>query len=315
MKTRECLSLLIAGLAGIWFPALAQSASVNQANRQAALITADTVSSHDTVQPGMENRAGNNAAAVTAARANEEHGRMMIVKEEGDTLVVVKKLPRFCKDPDSRKMRREKGFGLCGGFTPAVAAINTRPLKDIIAGMPPAKGRTFNLNSHDYEAMYLSGCLGYFGVGNGLRLGGGSLKGERNFQSGTYGSDSAVSLRLRVEYGGFLVEKAFVNGHANYCVGGIIGGGTMSATARLVQSDGLPVNDQGNTQAGKTITSNFFLLEVHCGATYSLVSWFHVGADASLPVFCSSQGFTEYSPMYMTVNPAFRLKIMFGTPG
>jgi hypothetical protein len=156
--------------------------------------------------------------------------------------------------------------------------------------------------------------VGYIGVGNGVRIGGGGLNGERNYINDRYDTDSAIALRLHVEYGGFLVEKAFIRYNVNYLLGGCIGGGTMTVGTRFNRTVGTAAPGQGIREFN-SVTANFFLAELHGGVTYSVLPWLHVGADASLPVFYSTDGFQGYTGMFTTINPAFRARLVFGNLG
>jgi hypothetical protein len=305
MKRCTMIATTVAALAGLWIPAHAQIAALD-----VIVALKDNGKDADTAA------AQNAATPAGGEMKNDEDGDAAVIGAK-DTVYVMEKWHHhaFWKEEGARKLWREKGYGVGGGFTPAVIGVNTRPLKEIINEMEITKGRTFNLNSYNCEAVYASGGMGYIGVGNGVRIGGGGLSGERFFASDRVTPDTALSLRLKVQYGGFLIEKSVVHRNANFIAGGYIGGGTMTVSARFNQAAGFTPIQQFDARQYNSVTANFFLTEIHGGVTYTVLPWFHIGADASLPVFYSAEGFQGYASSFVTVNPVFRARIIVGNLG
>jgi hypothetical protein len=300
MKRYTMIATMAAALAGLWIPAHAQIAAIEGI---AAL--------------NDNGKEANTAAQANAAQSTESTAASTATVGTRDTVYVMEKWHHhaFRMEEGASQLWREKGYGVGGGFTPAVIGVNTRPFKEIINEMEITKGRTFNFNSYNCEAIYVSGGVGYLGVGNGVRIGVGGLSGERNFSSEGIYADSAVALKLHIKYGGFLVEKAFVRYKINYLIGGYIGGGTMTVNARFNQAAVYSTTPQGNSNAFNSVTANFFLAELHGGVTYSILPWLHTGADIAMPLFFSADGFQGYTPSFVTVNPAFRARLMLGNLG
>lgn len=305
MKRYAMIATTAVALAGIWNPAQTQIAAIES-----------IVALHDN---GKE---ADTAATLNTATA--ERGEMKKVEDRNteamkarDTVYVVEKYqPRHTwNESGVRGLWRKKGYGACGGYTPAVIAVNSLPLKVLISTMGITSGKTFALNTVNYEMLYASGGMGYFGVGNGVRIGGGGLSGERFFASNEFPPDGALSLRLNVQYGGFLMEKSAVHRNANFIAGGYIGGGTMTVCARGNQATGFTPALQDDAREYNSVTAKFFLAEIHGGITYTVLPWFHVGAEASLPVFYSAEGFQGYPGMFLTVNPALRARLVIGNLG
>jgi hypothetical protein len=211
----------------------------------------------------------------------------------------------------------KKGYGIAGGPIPGFIAFDFRPINNLIKASDALNERTFgNLSRTGFEPMVTMGGMGYLGFGNGLRLGGGGADAERNYLSDAFARDSVVSLKVSVGYGGFLVEKAFSVNRFNFLTGTQIGGGEMKVTARRTLRGGNSAftADQNNNNVATQI-AKLFLLEFHGGFTYSIAPILHLGADVMLPMFYSANGFDAYTTGFVTVNPAVRLRFMFGNLG
>jgi hypothetical protein len=294
MKRGTMIATTVAALAGLWLPVQAQTATINTAAVQ---------------DSGKRTEATAKPDAAQNTDANMESTMNVGAR---DTVYLMEKWHHhsFWKEEGARQLWREKGYGVGGGFTPAVMAIDCRPVKELVANLPAVNANGYTFGTLNYQPIYVSGGMGYLGVGNDVRIGGAGLSGEKYLVGNGISSDSTNTLRLRVEYGGFLLEKAFVHYRANYLVGGSIGGGTLTATARTGQ-----IPAQGSDRVYTSVTANFLLMEAHGGVTYSILPWLHMGADASLPFFYAAEGFQGYTTPFVTVNPVFRARIMLGNLG
>jgi hypothetical protein len=295
MKHYANIATTVAALAGLWLPIQAQTATLNTADVQGSGKKTET------------------AALSNAAQNTEAKTTSTVTVGTRDTVYVMEKWHHQSvgKDEGARQLGREKGYGVGGGFTPSVMAIDCRPVKELVSKLPAMNGGYF-FGTLNYQPVYVSGGMGYIGVGNGVRIGGAGLSGEKNFGGNGINSDSANTLRLRVEYGEFLVEKAFVRGNANCLLGGSIGGGALTAHSRTSQ---VLAGQQGSGHVYNSATANFFLMEAHGGVTYSILHWLHMGADASLPLFYAADGFQGNTSPFATVNPVFRARIVLGNLG
>ena len=293
MKQYAMIVTMFAALAGIWVPAHAQIAALEGI----AALRDD----------------GKGADTVATLNAEEKTASTLAVGQRDTVYMVEKCRDHFSwKEEGTKHLWREKGYGIGGGFTPAVMAIDCRPIKELVANLPAMNASGYSFGALNYQPIYMSGGMGYLGVGNGVRIGGAGLNGEKNLVGNELTGDSASTLRLDVEYGGFLVEKAFVRYNANYVVGGSIGGGALTVRSRTSQ---IPAAQQGSDRTYNSVTANFFLMEAHGGVTYSILPWLHMGADISLPFFYSADGFQGYTTSFVTVNPVFRARIMLGDLG
>jgi hypothetical protein len=245
-----------------------------------------------------------------------DSAKVVVVKNGTDTIYTGAR-PHFNKGriKEAFAGSREKSKGIAGGMLIGPAAINSRPLKDLINVVSPLKGRDFDLNTVNYEPYLMRGGFGFIGVGEGMRIGGGGQNGTRHFVSDRYSGDSAVAITAKVSYGGFLVEKAIVTGPWNWSTGMYLGSGSQEVTARLVDGTNYTMDFNEDNEDHSTIKSEFWYLELHTGFTYTILPIFHVGAEVSIPGFYSAEGFKSYTPDYLNVNPSFRVRILFGNLG
>ncbi len=218
-----------------------------------------------------------------------------------------------------KRSTRERGYG--GGCGPVVSmhAINLDPVKELIPSFPlKYAGYRQALSSigGSYENFLLMGGLGYGAIGNGIRIGGGGRGGSRSYS--VLLRDTTWITEVSVGYGGFLAEKCFVHGDMNWFVGGMIGGGNISVTPSY--STGVfDVINEDDFSFNK-LKTNFMLLELHSGFTYTLVNWFHIGTDIAVPFFLAPDGFKNSGKRsltngFMNVNPGIRIRFILGNIG
>ncbi len=158
--------------------------------------------------------------------------------------------------------------------------------------------------------------MGYIGVGNGVRIGLAGMNGERNF-AGTRGTDDSVmvSLRTKVSYFGFLLQKSYVTDRMSMTVGGVLGSGEVKVS----------FSDPGTFSAFEPVFGDEVLehqtdakcgvLEVHGGFSYSLTRFIHLGGDISVPAFFGVEGLSPFTDEFISVNPGARFKVIFGNLG
>jgi hypothetical protein len=241
----------------------------------------------------------------------------ILLKETKDTVFVVRKreVESIVREVKGKvDSLRHKSIGLGGGPQYGMMAVQTKPVLDYIAGNGLLRRYKFDI-SERAEFFPVNGGLGYIGVGNGMRIGGGGIGGARSFVSAVRDT-TVATLKVRVNAGGFLIEKVTVQDRNNYMVGGYIGGGELKLEAgeRLIEEKSI-FESQADDLQQWSVTAEFIHLELHGGFTHTLLPWFHIGADVSLPLFISVDGFSPYSDDFMTLNPAARMRFMFGNIG
>ncbi len=214
---------------------------------------------------------------------------------------------------------RKRGYG--GGLGPVVGlhTVNLEPVKELIPIFPSKyNGYKLALTSihGNYDNFLLIGGLGYGGIGNGFRIGGGGRGGSRSY-SVVY-NDTTWVTKVSVGYGGFLAEKCFIKNRANWFIGGMIGGGNISVTPSYTTGVFEEVSD--DNYDFNELKASFMLLEFHGGFTYTMVSWLHIGMDISTPFFLAPDGFKNNTDRsltngFMTINPGLRIRFILGNIG
>ncbi|MBD3420858.1 MAG: hypothetical protein GF398_12130 [Chitinivibrionales bacterium] len=252
----------------------------------------------------------------TEKRESEE----FVVKETKDTVYVLKKesIERFKRGFRGHLQKmREKGIGGSGGPMFGMTALYVKPIEDMLKGNKYA----YDFSRYNFEPIFGVSGVGYGGVGNGIRIGGGGMSGrlDKSSENSVYNADldtfEFADLEIKVSWGGFLLEKAYVIEKTNYLVGGYIGKGEIELEQTRYATDQfarLRSNfDQQNETGREPARIDMFVLEAHAGATYSVYPFVHLGGEISVPIFMSSNKYQDF----ISPNPGFRLKIIFGTLG
>ncbi len=215
---------------------------------------------------------------------------------------------------------RNQGYGGSGGWTPKLGVIDMSPVKTLLES---ETDYDYTNIGGGFALLYMSGGMGYGGIGNGIRLGGGGWNGNVTYDSKVREIDTTLSsVNIDVSYGGFLVEKAFVKERWNLMLGGIVGGGNIRLTKDERKASGTSIFNESDEDSKTTssVHANFFFLDLHSAFTYSLTSWMHVGADAGAAFFLSSDGFTNRvesvgTGSFMTLNPFLSIRLIWGNLG
>jgi len=215
------------------------------------------------------------------------------------------------------KADHKRHFGIGGGPRTGIIGLDMTPVKDFMRVNPDLCGKNFDMHQNSrYNVFFTMGGMGYLYVGNGVLLGGGGAGGEHHYRSDRFAQDSSMSLSVKAEYGGFIVEKAFDRGYCNFHAGMQIGAGSLRVKYRVEEGSAFhAVNASRDGDADRESVAPFNLFEVHGGVTYSLASFVHIGADISVPMFHSAGGFDAYTSGFATVNPAFAVRLMLGNKG
>ncbi len=284
---------------GVWI--ILCLSSIGIVSSSAADSTATAISNSDT--------------AVQQAPGVRKGGNAIVIKETRDTVYVVD--ASSVREPagdvrDKVDHFHEKGFGVCGGPLYGLYAVNINPVKRLCEKDPFLAGKTFHFSHTSYEPFGGVGGMGCIGIGNGFRIGGGGMHARKSFISELFSGDSILSITVHVGYGGFIVAKAAKLRKWNIKGGGIIGGGTMDIKAAYGKSGSA---FEGDEDEDLKATAHFFSLCPYYGISYSFFRIFHIGADVSLPIFISVDGFSPWVPDFYTVNPGISLKIIFGNLG
>jgi hypothetical protein len=212
----------------------------------------------------------------------------------------------------------QRGFGGGGGPMAGMFAVSTKPFADLAERIKPLKGRHFSFNSLNYEPFFMSGGMGFLGIGNGLRIGGGGMSGVRHFTSSRYGQDSFVNYSARISWGGFLIEKLVNAKKYSYLVGGYIGSGSLKANWAEVTENYSAFNyydDNVRYSDDEGINAFFGFFELHTGMVCHVARWMHLCGDVSLPVLISSDGFAPYTKEFISLSPGLRVRVIFGNLG
>jgi hypothetical protein len=215
---------------------------------------------------------------------------------------------------------RERGYGGGIGVTPSVFAINIDPVQELLDYM----GRNSDFGNADFpihgmfKTFFMMGLTGYGAVGNGIRIGGSFVGGERSFTARS--NDSIYGLKIETSFGGLLLEKAIVHNNCNFYAGGIAGGAWIEVqpSKTLDYLSAAPV--EVDESSFNTLSAPGVLLELHGGGTYTMINWCHIGVDFSLPLFFSASGFRtpvghSVTNGFITPNPGLRFRIIFGNIG
>lgn len=252
---------------------------------------------------------------------------VLVVRETSDTVFILNKknFHAFTRDWKNNFDRlRIKSIGLSGTSGYGISAVATQPIEDFIENHPGFRGKRFrDISRYGFEPYIMSGGSGVIGLGEGFRLGGGGMSGERRFFSDPF-NDSILVLNTRVSYGGFLIEKATVKDRWNFTYGGTIGGGAIKVVlSEKNNSDLFSVDDDNSTGfydeedifKDNGYRAGFFMLQPHCGFSYTFFTFFHIGGAASLPIFMSMEDGFPYTDDFVTANPVLQLKFIFGNLG
>ncbi len=246
--------------------------------------------------------------------------RTLSIQTNKDTLLVLTNASfKDIIDKATNRVRdsRTRGIGGGAGFSSALVWLDMTPVNEMLKqtdldtmGILFPKGST---------PITLFGGMGYGGLGNGIRVGGIGFGGSKLYT--TRKSDTTYTISTGIGYGGLLIERALVVHQFNLLLGGIVGAGGIGVSLNKQQSrysfGSQPSDIQYGIGAGGGAGAGFFLAELHCGFTYSIVSWLHIGGvGAALGMF-SSNGFmkadgTSFGSGFITINPSAQLRIVLG---
>jgi hypothetical protein len=259
---------------------------------------------------------------IAAVPATEKSPEPVLAMEDLDTVFIFDKSVFRFVARDWRNnigIFRQRGYGLSGSSMYGANAIFTGPIKDLAEHDPRLAGKQFNFSRFACEPFLVSGGMGYVGLGDGFRLGGGGMNGQRKFTSNRFNGDSILVLNTQVSYGGFLIEKCMIKGKWNLSAGGEIGGGGFNVALSEQAGTFFHTSESStidfDVKDRNTTTSLFFMLQPHAALTYTFFYFFHVGASVSLPAFMSIEKFNAYTDDYFTVNPGLQIKLIFGNLG
>ena len=245
---------------------------------------------------------------------------IVVLKENLDTVFIFDKsvFRHVARDwRNNIDIFRQRGYGVSGSSYYGANAIFIRPVEELAENLPSLSDKRFHFANVGFEPFLMSGGAGYIGLGEGFRLGGGGVSGERKFTSAPYNGDSILVLNTKVSYGGFLIEKCMLSGKWNFAAGGLIGGGNIKVA----------ITEQANTffygENDDIINVDYqynhhavcFMLEPHFGVTYSFFYFFHLGARLSVPTFMSLDKFGIYTNDFFSVNPGIHVNLTFGNLG
>ncbi|MFW5774996.1 MAG: hypothetical protein ACOCW2_01785 [Chitinivibrionales bacterium] len=221
---------------------------------------------------------------------------------------------------------RQQGYGGGGGWSPGIMAIDMEPVAELV-GSDNVLGRKAFPDLHEaYTPIMMSGWMGYGGLGNGTRIGGGAWDGNIHFSSKPYDAPDETDPRrkeiavVEVEYSfvGFLMEKSFVRDQFNYLAGGMISLGSIEVKRDFFTSDSPSAFKDvwEDMDDEETAEASLVGIELHGGFTYTVLPWIHLGADVNAHVSFSINGFGAPGlNSFVMASPGMRLRIVFGNIG
>jgi hypothetical protein len=212
----------------------------------------------------------------------------------------------------------KRGFGCGGGPMAGLYAVNIKPFIDLAQRVSPLRGKNFSFGDLNYKSFFMSGGMGFVGLGNGLRLGGGGMSGVRHFPSSRYAQDSTVNYKTSITWGGFLIEKFVKTDKYSSIIGGYIGSGSLDAEWVEINenySAFTSYKNDFNDDNNNKIKAYFGFFELHAGIVYDVVRFIHLCGDLSLPVIISSDGFAPLTKEFISVSPGVRVRVIFGNMG
>jgi len=221
-----------------------------------------------------------------------------------------------------KRSTRQRGYGGAIGPVLGVYAIQMDPIDKLIRFMGNNSDFSNSRITTDkpFALFQCTGISGYGAIGNGLRIGGTYMSGSRSYT--TFINDTIFNLEINPSFGGFLLEKAIVLENLNAYAGGLIGSSAItvrpSKTTNALTS--ISVDSDNFSISFNELKANSLFLELHGGCTYTMINWFHIGADLSAPLFFSNSGFTtsgghSITNGFLTINPGIRIRIMIGNIG
>ncbi len=287
----------------------------------AGQLTDSIVTAVDTAAPSAATAAdsGQPGSSEAPPRPGITTKDIVVVKENLDTVFIFDKsvFRHVARDwRNNIDIFRQRGYGIAGSTTHGANAIFMRPVEELTDNDPYLSNKKFNFSKFGFEPFLMSGGSGVVGLGEGFRLGGGGVSGERKFSSNRFNGDSILILNTKVSYGGFLVEKCFINGRWNFSAGGMIGAGSLKVAISEQTNTWFDVDEVDDIDEDwNSEKAAFLLLEPHFSFSYTFLYFFHVGASLTVPAFMSLEKFNAYTDDFLTVNPGLHVKLIFGNLG
>ena len=269
----------------------------------------------------LSGSAGSSAVdEADATSAQNRENDIVVLKENLDTVFIFDKsvFRHVARDwRNNIDIFRQRGYGASGSSYHGANAVMTGPVEELAENLPSLAGKKFYFSKFGMEPFLMSGGVGFVGLGDGFRLGGGGMSGERKFTSAPFDGDSVLVLNTKVSYGGFLIEKCMLRDKWNLSVGGLIGAGSIKVA--ITEQDNTFFYGEDENPADFNLKYNHqavcFMLEPHCSLTYSIFYFFHLGARISLPTFMSLDKFGVYTNDFFSVNPGLHINLTFGNLG
>lgn len=210
---------------------------------------------------------------------------------------------------------RKRGIGASGSSFFGVYAFLDSPIRDLVAHEPFFAGKEFVFSRYNAEPFLMTGGSGYIGLGEGFRIGGRGMSGQRKFLSSRFNGDSVLVLTIQVTCGGFMVENVRVNGPWNYVVGSTLGAGSMAASVAYHTNSFFQTIENQTILSTVAKRAHYLLLEPHGGFSYTFFPFFHVGAEVTVPTLMTLEKFSAYTTDFFTVNAGVSVKFIFGNLG
>jgi hypothetical protein len=250
----------------------------------------------------------------------ETKDALLLVRSKNDTVLIVRQhdIDKVAlRIADQLHKSRQHGYGGGGGFTPGFMLVDTKPIQDLFKYESEFRNKGFSVNR--FEPVITTGGLGYGGIGNGIRIGGGGISGQLSLET-TFG-DSVALLDVDYGFGGVLLEKVLVRDRWNLFAGCMLGGGGYTVQYDKVKKDNASFFSATTTPEnnGQSVSVGAGVLELHGGGTYTFLPWFHVGGQAHLAtVYGSSFRSVRLNGgpgSFFSFSPGLMVRFIFGNLG
>lgn len=329
MNTRQkyLMIMTIAAASGLLLAQQELDSNATPPAAQSADSTAMFVS--DTAESTAVQTVQSTAALATTKDSGKPVEPVLLIKSKNDTVIVITdqhNLQKILKNVSSTvKKSRVQGFGGAGGFSNRIVAFNMGPVFDLVSTDSKLKGISFPTIKNDFRMMSMSGGLGYGGLGSGIRIGGGGYGGSLgNYPSEPFlampedTTNSVLTLKATLGFGGLLIEKAIVKDNWNIYLGSFIGGGAIEVQKVIAyEGESTAFSDSWpDSKSGEHATAGFMSTELHGGATYTIVPWMHIGGDFNALFYYATSGFgVATSSSFWGITPGIGFRVIFGNIG
>ena len=330
MNTRQkyLMAMTITTAAGLLLAQQAPDSNATPPVAQSADSTAALVkdTADSSAAPALDST---RHAAVSSPATVKDSGKpvepVLLIKSKKDTVILITdehNIQKILKNVSSSvKKSRVQGYGGGGGFSSRIVSFDLQPAVDMIARGYPRSNLSFTTLKEGYQPFLMTGGLGYGGLGQGIRIGGGGYGGSSKYISNKFReqnatTDSSVVIDVSVSFGGMLIEKTIVKNNWNYYFGSFIGGGSLKMHPEVISASSVFSETWKQENTKSDIEAGFMSMEFHGGFTYTIVPWMHIGGDFNGLFYYSPSGFEQpWSTSFYGAAPGIGFRVIFGNIG